>query len=151
MGTPGRVKWQCGLLHHIEITDWGRLLITDWCGYGTEATPGRFPCPGARTVVLDTDLNWLDEWPATGVEFTQGDTLYTCGEEVVLYDVNTGEEKERGQVTPPPGGFQLGGHQIAVDEDGNIYAADEALLECGSVAQRRGGVGAIRRYTRGQS
>ena len=150
MGTPGRAKWQFGLLHHIEITDRGRLLITDLCGYGTDATPGRFPCPGVRTVVVDTGLNWLDEWPAMGSDFAQGDTLYTWGPEVVLYDANTGEERERVEVIPEPSGFQLGGHQIAVDEDGDIYTADEALLEWGSVAQRLGGIGAIRRYTRGQ-
>ena len=34
MGTPGRARWQFGLLHHIASTDSGRLFVSDLCGYG---------------------------------------------------------------------------------------------------------------------
>ena len=160
VGTPGRAKWQFGLLHHIGISSGGRLFISDLCGYGTDVTPGRFPCPGSRTVVLDTDLNWIDEWPAMGATFVSGNTLYTWTtdfagyaagteatgrEAVVLTDARTGEEIERIQILNP-----TAAHQIAVDGDGDVFTADEALLAWGTTAQRLGGPGAIRRYTRGE-
>ena len=161
VGTPGRAKWQFGLLHHISMSSGGRLFISDRCGYGgTAVTPGRFPCPGARTVVLDTDLNWIDEWPDMGATFISDNTLYTWTtdfdghaagsdpsgrEAVVLTNARTGEEIERIPIENP-----TAAHQIVVDGDGDVFTADEALLDWFTTAQRLGGPGAIRRYTRGQ-
>ena len=158
VGTRGRGKWQFGLLHHIEVTAGGRLFISDLCGYGTDVTPGRFPCPGARTVVLDTDLNWLDEWSRLAPTFVRGDTLYvwstglaesgaesnpTGREAVVLRDARTGSELDRIPIQNP-----TSAHQIVMDEDEDIFTSDEALVTWSTTAQRLGGHGAIRRYTR---
>ena len=137
VGTPGRAAWQFGLLHHIGLSAGGRLFINDLCGYGTDATPGRFPCPGARTVVLDTDLNWLDEWPSMRATFFRGDQIYSWSQQgVVVRDPNTGDGTRNYSVFPVPAGTQVGqhlsAHQMAMAEDGDIYPADEALDSWGS-------------------
>ena len=167
VGTPGRARYQFGLLHHIESTDNGRLFIFDLCGYGPGTAgaagedtgpspiPGRFPCPGARTVVLDHDLNWLDEWPALGSTFVRGNNLVVWGgENLRVLDSQTGEEIETVPVENPT----VSAHQIALDEDGDIYTADMGIFDSidggpsgwGSSAQRLGAIGSIKRYTRSQ-
>ena len=144
MGTPGRAKWQFGLLHHIKITDGGLLIISDLCGYAAPGTPGRFPCPGSRTVVVDTDLQWVGERPSMGATFVRGDTLYSWGGDgLVITNSRTGETLETIPIENP-----TSAHQIAIAADGDIYTADEALVAFGSSGQRLGGLGAIRRYTR---
>ena len=153
MGTPGRARYQFGLLHYIASTD-SRLFISDLCGYGTEATPGRFPCPGSRTVVLDHDLNWLDEWPSLGAPFVRGNTLYVWrGDEgLALIDANTGDEVDRIPIEDPT----TSAHQFVLDEDGDLYTADLGIFDSidggpsgwSSSAQRLGAVGSIKRYTR---
>ena len=164
VGTPGRARYQFGLLHHIASTDSGRLFINDLCGYGTDATPGRFPCPGSRTVVLDHDLNWLDEWPSFGVlfgtapsgsaPFVRGNTLYVWQGRngLAVLDANTGDEIDRIPIENPT----TSAHQHVLDEDGDLYTADMGLFDSvdggptfwDTTAQRLGGMGSIKRYTR---
>ena len=162
MGTPGRAQWQFGLLHTIQITDSGRLFVGDLCGYGPGlggadplVLPGRFPCPGSRTVVLDHDLNWLDEWPTLGATFVRGNTLYSWqGEEgLVLRDANTGDEIGRIPIENPT----VSAHQIVLDEDGDMYTAGMGIFDSidggpsgwGSSVQRLGAEVSIKCYTRG--
>ena len=159
VGTPGRGKYQFGVLHHIGISASGRVFVEELCGYGgTPATPGRTACSGpgseSRVVVLDTDLNWLDVWEPRGTMRLVGDTIYYFDNQqgrVLLVDARTGREIESIPVENPlPDGQGACpcNHQIAVDAAGDIYTADEALDFAGT-GQRVGGNGAIRRYTRG--
>ena len=156
VGSRGRGKGQFGVVHALAgISSSGRIFVTDLCGYGNPATPGRFPCQGSRTVVVDTDLNWIDEWEPRGTMLVDGDTIYTFdgqGGRLLELDARTGRETNSipienalpdGQSACPCN------HQIVMDEDGDIYTVDEAL-DFANTAQRRGGNGAVRRYTRGE-
>lgn len=153
MGTPGRAKWQFGLLHHITLSASGRMVIDDLCGYGGPQYYGRTACSGAgpgdpelygsRMVVIDTDFNWIDTWPLRGANTAVGDVLYVWSQKaVVKLDVRTGKEIESIPVLNP-----TPAHQIAVAADGDIYTADENLGGAYTRA-RLGSKGSIRRYTR---
>ena len=155
VGTPGREKWQFGLLHHIALSASGRIFIDELCGYGGPEYYGRANCGGtgparaggpnpyaARVIVLNTSLDWIETSQPKGVFTIKGDTIYTWTQRgVVLTDARTGKDIQAIPIDKP-----AAAHQIAVDAAGDIYLADGNLR--GQYTRARlGSKGFIRRYS----
>ncbi len=114
-GSNGKGPGQFRIPHSIVQDSSGRLIVVDRCGLHTTG------CTDNRIEIFDTDGKYLDQWTHMGgvsLYITGGDTLYVgvIGK-ISVADALTG--KVRGVIEKT--GIN---HGIAVDQEGDVYAAD---------------------------
>jgi DNA-binding beta-propeller fold protein YncE len=114
-GTQGSGPGQFRIPHSIVQDSHGRLIVVDRCGLHTTG------CTDNRIEIFDMEGRFLDQWNHLGgvsLYITGGDTLYVgvIGK-ISIVDAFTGELR---------GGIGKTGinHGIAVDKEGDVYAAD---------------------------
>jgi hypothetical protein len=114
-GTQGSGPGQFRIPHSIVQDSHGRLIVVDRCGLHTTG------CTDNRIEIFDTEGKFLDQWNHLGgvsLYITEGDTLYVgVVGKISIVDAFTGELR---------GGIGKTGinHGIAVDKEGDVYAAD---------------------------
>jgi NHL repeat len=114
-GSKGSGPGQFRIPHSIVQDSRGRLIVVDRCGLHETG------CTDNRIEIFDADGNYLDQWSHMGgvsLYITRGDTLYVgvIGK-ISIADALTG--KVRGVIEKT--GIN---HGIAVDKEGDVYAAD---------------------------
>jgi hypothetical protein len=114
-GTVGAGPGEFRIPHSIVQDSIGRLIVVDRCGLHTTG------CTDNRIEIFDTDGKFLEQWTHLGgvsLYITKGDTLYVgvIGK-ISVTDALTGKVRSVIEKTGV-------NHGIAVDKEGDVYAAD---------------------------